>query len=146
MIAQEVLGNNRRAGRIQRNILAKNAFVDGAQAFSTSYEDTGLFGLKVSGSASHAQQVVSVAANELSQLKNVTAAEVELAKQSLKARVNLEHSSSWRRLEDRIKSLVYTGSAQADFVSAIDSVSVTDIQNAVSEALKTPLTFVAQGG
>lgn len=79
-------------------------------------------------------------------MKNVTAAEVELAKQSLKARVTLEHSSSWRRLEDRIKSLVYTGSAQTDFGSAIDSVSVTDIQNAVSQALKTPLTFVAQGG
>lgn len=53
LIAQEVLGNNRRAGRIQRNILAKNAFIDGAQAFNASYEDTGLFGLKVSGSASH---------------------------------------------------------------------------------------------
>jgi hypothetical protein len=53
LIAQEVLGNNRRAGRIQRNILSKNAFIDGAQAFSASYEDTGLFGLKVSGSASH---------------------------------------------------------------------------------------------
>lgn len=53
LVAQELLGNNRRAGRIQRNILSKNAFIDGAQAFSTSYEDTGLFGLKVSGSASH---------------------------------------------------------------------------------------------
>jgi predicted Zn-dependent peptidase len=79
-------------------------------------------------------------------LKNVTAAEVELAKQSLKARVTLEHTSSWRRLEDRIKSVVYTGNAQTEFISAIDSVSVSDIQNAVTQALKTPLTFVAQGG
>lgn len=79
-------------------------------------------------------------------MKNITAAEVELAKQSLKARVAIEHSSSWRRLEDRIKSLVYTGSAQTEFGSAIDSVSVTDVQNAVSQALKTPLTFIAQGG
>jgi predicted Zn-dependent peptidase len=53
LVAQEVLGNNRRSGRIQRNILNKNAFIDGAQAFSASYEETGLFGLKVSGSASH---------------------------------------------------------------------------------------------
>ena len=57
LVAQEVLGNNRRSGRIQRNILSKNAFIDGAQAFSTSYEDTGLFGLKVSGSASHVRFV-----------------------------------------------------------------------------------------
>ena len=53
LIAQEVLGNSRRSGRIQRNILSKNAFIDGAQAFSASFEDTGLFGLKVSGSASY---------------------------------------------------------------------------------------------
>lgn len=79
-------------------------------------------------------------------MKNITAAEVELAKQSLKAKVALEHTSSWKRLEDRIKSLVYTGSAQTDFGSAIDSVSVSDVQNAVTQTLKTPLTLVAQGG
>jgi len=47
------LGNNKRSGRIQRNILNKNAFIDGAQAFSTSFADNGIFGLKISGSASH---------------------------------------------------------------------------------------------
>lgn len=56
------MGNNRKSGRIQRNILNKNAFIDGAQAFSANYSDTGLFGLKVSGSSSHAQNVVSVVA------------------------------------------------------------------------------------
>lgn len=90
--------------------------------------------------------MLTVAAQELANLRNVTAAEVELAKQSLKARVALEHTSSWRRLEDRIKSLLYTGSAQTEFGTAIDGVSVSDVQNAVTQALKTPLTLVAQGG
>lgn len=62
LVAQEVLGNNRRSGRIQRNLLKKNVFIDAAQAFCASYEETGLFGLKVSGSASHAQNVATVAA------------------------------------------------------------------------------------
>lgn len=79
-------------------------------------------------------------------MRNVSAAEVELAKQSLKARVSLEHSSSWRRLEDRVRAAFYTGSAQTSFDSAIDGVSVSEVQNAVSQALKTPLTLVAQGG
>ena len=90
--------------------------------------------------------MVNVVAQELANLRNVTAAEVELAKQSLKTRVSLEHTSSWRRLEDRVKGLYYTGSAQTEFGGAIDGVSVSDVQNAVSQALKTPLTFVAQGG
>ena len=79
-------------------------------------------------------------------MRTVSAAEVELAKQSLKARVSLEHTSSWRRLEDRVKGLLYTGSAQTEFGAAVDGVSVSDVQNAVSQSLKTPLTLVAQGG
>lgn len=79
-------------------------------------------------------------------MRNVTAAEVELAKQSLKARISLEHSSSWRRLEDRIKALVYSGSAQIEYGAVIDAISVSNVQDAVSKALKTPLTLVAQGG
>ena len=82
----------------------------------------------------------------MAELRNVTPAEVELAKQSLRARVSLEHTTSWRRLEDRIKALVYTGSAQVNVSEAIDRVSVADVQNAVSQALKSPLTLVAQGG
>lgn len=49
-------------------------------------------------------------------------------------------------MEDRIKALVYSGSAQKDFSGAIDAVTVSDVQNAVSQALKSPLTLVAQGG
>lgn len=79
-------------------------------------------------------------------MRNITPAEIELAKQSLRARITLEHTSSWKRLEDRAKALFYTGSAQTEFGQAIDGVSATDIQNAVNAALKTPLTLVAQGG
>ena len=52
-IAESILGNNRKAGRIQRNILDKHAFVDNVQAFSANYSDSGLFGIKISGSAAH---------------------------------------------------------------------------------------------
>lgn len=90
--------------------------------------------------------MANVAAQELANLRNVTTAEIELAKKSLKARVSLEHTSAWRRLEDRVKGLLYTGSAHTEFSSAIDGVSVSDVQNSVSQALKSPLTMVAQGG
>lgn len=79
-------------------------------------------------------------------MRNVSAAEIELAKQSLKARVAIEHASSWKRLEDRAKALFYTGAHQKCFSEAINEVSVSDVQNAINQALKTPLTLVAQGG
>jgi hypothetical protein len=37
----------------RRNILDKNVFINDVQAFSTSFSDSGLFGLKLAGSASH---------------------------------------------------------------------------------------------
>ena len=40
-------------GHIQQNILNKHVFVDNAQTLNANYTDTGLFGIKISGSASH---------------------------------------------------------------------------------------------
>lgn len=53
LLAEEVLGNGRKLGRIQRNILNKHVFIDGAQTVNSNFSDSGLFGLKLSGSASH---------------------------------------------------------------------------------------------
>ena len=53
LLAEELLGSGRKLGRIQKNILNKHVFIDGAQTINSSYAETGLFGLKLSGSASH---------------------------------------------------------------------------------------------
>ena len=53
LIAEEVLGNGRRIGRLQKNILNKHVFIDVAHSLNVSYGDTGIFGIKVSGSSSH---------------------------------------------------------------------------------------------
>lgn len=57
LVAEEILGNGRKIGRLQRNILNKHVFIDGAQALNVNYSDTGLFGIKLSGSASHVPAV-----------------------------------------------------------------------------------------
>jgi len=59
-------------GRIQKNILNKHVFIDGAQSLNANYSDSGLFGLKVSGSSSHAKEILDVAARELAGLRNIT--------------------------------------------------------------------------
>lgn len=53
LLAEELLGNGRKLGRIQKNILNKHVFIDGAQTINSNFSETGLFGLKLSGSASH---------------------------------------------------------------------------------------------
>ncbi len=37
----------------RKNILDKNVFINDVQAFSSSFSDSGIFGLKLAGSASH---------------------------------------------------------------------------------------------
>ena len=53
LVASQILGNGRKMGKLQQNILNKHVFVDGAQAINVNYSDTGLFGIKLSGSAAH---------------------------------------------------------------------------------------------
>jgi hypothetical protein len=44
---------NRQRGRLQKNLLAKNPSVDNVEPFKHSFIDSGIFGLKLSGSSSH---------------------------------------------------------------------------------------------
>lgn len=117
MVASEVLGNGRRMGRIQQNILNKHVFIDGAQALNTNYSDTGLFGIKLSGSSAHAKDILNVAAQELNGLRDLSGADVELAKQSLKGKINRTYASTAKRLEERTKALYYLGHTNENFAS-----------------------------
>ena len=89
---------------------------------------------------------MNVAAHELSALRTVSPADLELAKQSLKGKLNRTYTSTAKRLEDRVKSLYYTGATNEHISSQIEAVTVAQVQEAVEKALKTPLTVVARGG
>ena len=92
-----------------------------------------------------ARDILYAAAQELAALREVSGADVELAKQALKGRLNRTMVSTSRRLEERTKALYYIGQTNENF-SEIDSVSAGQVQEAVSNALRTPLTLVTRGG
>jgi len=79
-------------------------------------------------------------------LRNISGAEIEIAKQTLKGRLNRNNIISWKRLEERTKSLYYLGQTNENVASQIDAITVAQVQEAISKAIKTPLTFVARGG
>jgi len=68
---------------------------------------------------------LDVAAKELSGLRNITGAEVEIAKQTLKGRLNRSNIVSWKRLEERTKSLYYLGQTNENVASQIDAITAT---------------------
>ncbi len=89
---------------------------------------------------------MDVAAKELSELRNISNAELEIAKNTLKGKLSRHNSSTVKRLEERTKSLYYTGKTNEHIGSQIDGVTVAEVQAAVALALKSPLTFVSRGG
>ena len=95
---------------------------------------------------SKAKDILDVAVNELNGLRNVTSAEVELAKKSLRGKINRDLDNNWRRLEDRTKAAYYLGRPNENLATQVDSVTDAQVQAVVEAALRTPLTFVAQGG
>jgi predicted Zn-dependent peptidase len=79
-------------------------------------------------------------------LRNITGAELEIAKNTLKGKLSRNNSSTWRRLEERTKSLYYIGQTNEHIGSQIDGLTVSQVQEAVEASLRTPLTFVTRGG
>lgn len=69
-----------------------------------------------------------------------------MAKSTLKGRLNRSNTSSWKRLEERTKSLYYLGQTNENLTSQIDALTLGEVQSAVETTLKSPLTFVTRGG
>lgn len=89
---------------------------------------------------------MNVGAQTLNSLKNASEAQVEAAKAVLKAKIAHQLAHSGVRLEERTKRFYYSGNVGENYRSEIDSVSASAVTEAVSKALSSPLTFVAQGG
>lgn len=93
-----------------------------------------------------AKEILNAAASELAGLKNISQGDLELAKQSLKGKINRSNVSITKRLEERTNALYYLGRTNENLGSEIEGLSLEQVQEAVSKALKTPLTLVARGG
>jgi predicted Zn-dependent peptidase len=89
---------------------------------------------------------LDVAARELAGLRNISEADLQLAKQSLKGRINRNNLSTAKRLEWKTKTLYYLGQTNENLASQIDGVTLAQVQEAVANSLKTPLTYVSRGG
>lgn len=68
--------------------MSKNQFIDSVKTINTSFTDSGLFGLQVTGSADQGNKVLSLASNELKGLTSkISAEELQRAKSLLKTDV-----------------------------------------------------------
>lgn len=144
---------NRQRGRVQKNIIAKNPYVSGAEPFKHSFTDSGLFGLKLSGSSANVaafliqgQDIVRSAIEELRALANITEEELNEAKNLLKVKFHSHLEDPSVRLEDAAKLLSLLKTPNVNFAEYLDKVTVSQVEDAVKKALKSRPTIYVSGG
>lgn len=70
------------------NLMQRHNFVDGVQGINSHFSDSGLFGISIEGPGSHAQDLYSVALEELNRLKErIPDEELARAKNILKMNI-----------------------------------------------------------
>lgn len=136
------------SNRSWNNVVSQNNYVDSFGGVNMCFSDNGLFGVRVSGMASHSNQLWDLAVNELRGLKdNVGDAELHSAKQTLNValRRGLERQSD--SLAETLRNLKTFGSVRhQDYTNMVNEVTSDDVNRAVAKALSSNATFVAQGG
>merc|ERR1712100_208574 len=112
--------------RSAKNVTSVHNFVDSFGAVNYHFSDNGLFGLRVSGQSSNANDLVDVLANEFKALKdNISDEELTMAKNTLKLKMlrGLERPAD--RLAETLQNLrTYGRVIHPTYVSTIDSVTV----------------------
>lgn len=139
LVAQAVIGNWDRAlgnatlqGSKLTSIVSQNQLANSFLSFSTSYSDTGLWGIYlVSENRSNLDDLVHFTLKEWNRLSvSVTPAEIERAKSQLKASLLLSLDGTTAVAEDIGRQIITTGRRQspAEVERAINAITEKDVK------------------
>ncbi|AEO53643.1 hypothetical protein MYCTH_2295261 [Thermothelomyces thermophilus ATCC 42464] len=146
LVAQAIVGNYDKAlgnaphqGSKLSGIVHKNDLANSFMSFSTSYSDTGLWGIyMVTDKLSTVDDLVHFALREWSRLSgNVSEAEVERAKAQLKASILLSLDGTTAVAEDIGRQIVNTGRrmSPAEIERIIDGITEKDVMDFANRKL-----------
>ncbi|KAH6853926.1 Metalloenzyme, LuxS/M16 peptidase-like protein [Chaetomium sp. MPI-CAGE-AT-0009] len=146
LVAQAIVGNYDKAlgnaphqGSKLSGIVHKNDLANSYMSFSTSYSDTGLWGIyMVTDKLGSVDDLVHFALREWSRLSsNVTEAEVERAKAQLKASILLALDGTTAVAEDIGRQIVNTGRRMSpgEIERVIDAITEKDVMEFANRRL-----------
>ncbi|KAK3902622.1 Metalloenzyme, LuxS/M16 peptidase-like protein [Staphylotrichum tortipilum] len=135
----KALGNAAHQGSKLSNIVHHNDLANSYMSFSTSYSDTGLWGIyMVTDKLTQVDDLVHFALREWSRLSgSVGAAEVERAKAQLKASILLSLDGTTAAAEDIGRQIVNTGRRQSpgEIERIIDAITEKDVMEFANKKL-----------
>jgi predicted Zn-dependent peptidase len=137
-------GNSGRAHTVVRD----NGFVDTVSGINSNFTDSGLFGIKITGSGSHSADLLKVCIDQLNGLRQpINETELIRAKNTLKMNFMLAMEGSGDRLEEVARNYQTHGSLTLwKHCEAIDAVTSHQINAAATAALAGKPTMVVTGG
>ena len=136
------------SSRLFQEIREKRGLVYGISSFSSSYTDTGVFGIYCGTGETQIQELIPVLCNELNNSPNsITEKEINRGKAQLKASLMMGRESAFRRCESAARQLLVFNRIidPSETIKNIDLVSSYTVQNIAKKIVSGPITISSIG-
>jgi len=133
--------------RLATQVVKQNPYVESCSAFSTSYSDTGLFGVYGVSQPNQAGEMVSAITKSLAGLKSVGADELARAKAMLKGNLHRQMDDDSQLMQDMGTQVLLSGryTSSSDYCKVIDKVTEADVVAVANKLLASRATVAAYG-
>lgn len=155
-ILQELLGGGNAVSsapgvgmtsRLSQQVVQQNPYVESCAAFSTSYSDSGLFGVYGVAHPEKAGELAMSILQALGGLTEVSDMELQKAKSMLKGKLFRQVDEDQVLMQDMAQQLLLGSQygSPKDFAGMIDTVTVGDVTAAARKILSSKPTIAAYG-
>mmetsp|Transcript_61749 Transcript_61749/g.147317 ORF Transcript_61749/g.147317 Transcript_61749/m.147317 type:complete len:530 (-) Transcript_61749:126-1715(-) len=133
--------------RLSKQILKQSPYVESCSAFSTTYTDSGIFGLYGVSQPAQAGDMAMAMVKSITGLGSISADELSSAKGMLKGKLLRQVDDNFTLMQDIGTQVLLSGryATVQDFAKAIDAVSADQVAAAAKKLLSSKPTVVAYG-
>tara|TARA_B100000686_G_C16751634_1_gene952877 strand:- start:436 stop:1689 length:1254 start_codon:yes stop_codon:yes gene_type:complete len=147
LIYSSLLGGGM-SSRLFQEIREKRGLVYGISSFSSSYSDTGIFGIYSGTGDSHIQELIPVLCEQLNQTPNsIEEKEINRGKAQLKASLMIGRESAFRRCESAARQLLVFNRViePSEIINKINEVNIDSVKSIAKQIVSKPMTISSIG-
>ena len=136
------------SSRLFQEIREKRGLVYGISSFSSSYTDTGMFGIYAGTGEKQIEELIPVLCEELKNSPNsISEKEIKRGKAQLKAGLMMGRESAFRRCESAARQLLIFNRVidPLEIIKQIDSVSKETVEKIAKQIVAGPMTISSIG-
>ena len=136
------------SSRLFQEIREKRGLVYGISSFSSSYTDTGIFGIYSGTGSEQIQELLPVLCEQLNKTPDsISEKEISRGKAQLKASLMMGRESAFRRCESAARQLLVFDRIiePSETITKINEVNIESVKKIAKQILTKPLTISSIG-